>query len=143
MGGKESQVSGKIRKDFYDLSLYIDNSTQNMIWRITMKDKSQIQVEVKDMPELHVVYIRHTGPYQGDSGLFEDLFSRLMRRAGPRSLLRFPETMMSSVLSLLDQSSSYTQTCVSLKSGVSFKRHRVRILCSGVLMVGQCQLYRL
>ena len=116
--GKESQAHGKIRKDFYDLSLYIDNRNQNMIWRIKMKDKSQIQVEVKDMPELHVAYIRHTGPYQGDSGLFEDLFNRLMRWAGPRGLLRFPETMMLSVYHddphITDDDKLRTSVCITV-----------------------------
>ena len=62
-----------------------------------MKDGNPIQVEVKDMPDLHVAYVRHTGPYQGNSELFGDLFGRLMTWAAPRGLLRFPETMVLAV----------------------------------------------
>jgi len=42
------------------------------------------------LPELHVAYIRHVGRYDriGES------FGRLMQWAGPRGLLRFPETQM-------------------------------------------------
>ena len=34
-------------------------------------------VEVKDIQEMHTVYIRHTGPYQQDADLFERLFNKL------------------------------------------------------------------
>ncbi len=45
-------------------------------------------VEVRDVSERHVAYLRHVGPYDeiGRS------FARLMHWAGPRRLLRFPET---------------------------------------------------
>lgn len=55
------------------------------------------QVQVKAMPEFHVAYIRHIGPYQGDNALFDNLFGRLMTWAGPRGLLRFPETKILAV----------------------------------------------
>jgi AraC family transcriptional regulator len=45
-------------------------------------------IEVKDLPELHVAYVRHIGPYNRVG----EAFGRLMRWAGPRGLLRFPET---------------------------------------------------
>lgn len=94
---KERQTVGKIRKDFDIPSYYIDGETQNQIWRIKMKDKDHMQVEVRDMPELHVAYVRHIGPYKGESELFEKLFEKLMKWAGPRGLLRFPETKVLTV----------------------------------------------
>ena len=59
-----------------------------------MKDSSLINIEVKDMPELHVAYVRQAGPYQGDEEFFRRLWEKLMTWAGPRGLLRFPETTM-------------------------------------------------
>ena len=59
-----------------------------------MKDKNQVKIEVKDMPDFQVAYVRHIGPYQGDSTLFQGLFEKLMKWAGPRGLLHFPETTM-------------------------------------------------
>jgi len=50
----------------------------------------EFSVEVKTMPEFHVAYIRHVGRYN----LIGNAFERLMRWAGPRGLLRFPETSM-------------------------------------------------
>ena len=59
--------------------------------------RMQTSAEVKDMPELTVAYIRHIGPYMGDQELFGKLFNKLMAWAGPRSLLRFPETRMMTI----------------------------------------------
>jgi AraC family transcriptional regulator len=95
--GKNSQQLGKIRQDFDVSSYYIDDETKNLKWRIIMKDNKHINVEVKDMPELTVAYIRHIGPYKGNSALFENLFGKLMKWAGPRGLLRFPETQVMAI----------------------------------------------
>lgn len=51
-------------------------------------DKSKFKVEVREAPEMTVAYVRHVGPFQGMAQAFE----KLMRWAGPRGLLRFPET---------------------------------------------------
>ncbi len=50
-------------------------------------------VEVKTMPEFHVAYVRHMGPYDQ----MGHAFGRLMRWAGPRGLLQFPGTAMLAV----------------------------------------------
>lgn len=43
-------------------------------------------VNVVKRDAITVAYVRHTGPYAGDSELFERLFGRLMAWAGPRGL---------------------------------------------------------
>lgn len=43
-------------------------------------------VEVVKRDAIPVAYVRHTGPYAGDSQLFERLFGQLMAWAGPRGL---------------------------------------------------------
>ncbi len=48
-------------------------------------------VEVKSIPAFTVAYIRHIGPYKGNSKLFEDLLSKLFTWAGPRELLQKPD----------------------------------------------------
>jgi AraC family transcriptional regulator len=45
-------------------------------------------IEVKELPGLYVAYIRHIGPYNR----IGEAFGKLMKWAGPRGLLRFPET---------------------------------------------------
>jgi len=94
---KTNQTIGKIGKDFEVSALYIDGDTKKPTWRVQMKDKRQVRVQVKEMPEFNVAYVRHIGPYKGDAKLFEALFNKLMTWAGPRDLLRFPETKILAV----------------------------------------------
>jgi len=56
--------------------------------RRSFMDKSKFKVEVREVPELTVAYVRHVGPFQEVGRAFE----KLMRWAGPRGLLRFPVT---------------------------------------------------
>lgn len=116
--GKDRQPIGKIRKEIIQFSSYIDDITNNLNWRIKMKNKKSIHVEVKEMPAYHVAYVRHIGPYKGDSNLFENLFNRLMRWAGPRNLLRFPETKVMSVYhdnpEITDENKLRTSVCITV-----------------------------
>jgi len=91
--GNNSHILGKIEKAHQSFLLYTDTTTRNLVWRTKVKNTSLIHVEVKDMPDLHVAYVRHTGPYQGEEALFQRLFEKLMMWAGPRELLQ-PETQM-------------------------------------------------
>jgi len=72
------------------------SSFRNQNWRIQMKETKELNytVEVRDIKEMDVAYVRHTGPYAGDEELFGRLFGQLMRWAGPRNLLNFPDTEM-------------------------------------------------
>lgn len=94
-----SQTVSNIRKAFEVSSMYIDPETNNPTWRIQMKETTSMQanVEVKEIPEMHVAYVRHIGPYQGDEALFERLFTKLFTWAGPRGLIQFPETKVISL----------------------------------------------
>jgi AraC family transcriptional regulator len=115
---KDGKAISKIRQDIEVASQYIEDTTQNRIWRITMVKKPDFQVEVKDMPELYVAYVRHIGPYKGDSELFEGLFNRLMSWAGPRDLLRFPETQVLAVYhddpKVTDEEKLKTSACITV-----------------------------
>ncbi len=58
-------------------------------WKVhmqTLQKNLDYTVTVKDIPDKTVAYIRHTGPYAGDELLFERLFGKLMKWAGPRDL---------------------------------------------------------
>jgi AraC family transcriptional regulator len=63
------------------------------LWRKTKPRRIEMneleyKVEVKEMPDLHVAYIRHIGPYNRVG----EAMQRLFKWAEPRGLLRFPET---------------------------------------------------
>ncbi len=87
-----------------------------------MKDLNNVkidaQVEVKDLPELDVAYVRHIGPYKGDNQLFDDLFTKLMTWAGPRGLLSSPDTKVLSVYhdnpEITDEDKLRVSACISV-----------------------------
>jgi len=115
---KDSQLSGNIRQDF-DVYPYYTQGTVKQIWRVALKNKEiKAEVEVKDMPELHVVYVRHIGPYKGDQELFGRLFGQLMAWAGPRGLLQFPKTKVLAVYhdnpDITDESRLRTDACITV-----------------------------
>ncbi len=43
-------------------------------------------IEVRELPAKQLAYVRHVGPYAGDSALFERLFAKVFAWAGPRGL---------------------------------------------------------
>jgi AraC family transcriptional regulator len=115
---KKGKTIGKNRQDILEFSFYIDAQTQNPTWRIQMKAKPAMKVEVKEMPAFTVAYVRHIGPYKGDSALFDGLFNKLMTWAGPRGLLRFPDTKVLSVYhddpKITDETKLRTSACITI-----------------------------
>lgn len=95
---KESQMIGNYSKplsnygknEFRSFDYFWDEVNHKSIWRLKMgvnSSKNTNFVEVKELADMHLVYVRNIGPYQGDSQLFENLFGKLCRWAGPRGLL--------------------------------------------------------
>jgi AraC family transcriptional regulator len=102
-GGYENSKLGKTLgnagKAYEVSSSYPDRNTGNLRWRIEMSSEEtgnaiEADVEVREIEEMHVAYVRHVGPYAGDAELFGRLWGRLMQWAGPRGLMRPPETRM-------------------------------------------------
>ena len=83
---KNCKVESNKGKEKISSSHYIDSRTSILKGRLEMK------VEVKEMPEMNVAYVRHIGPYKGDARLFQKLSDKLFKWAGPRNLVNFPET---------------------------------------------------
>jgi AraC family transcriptional regulator len=99
-GGSKSKIGepvGKIGKDGRPAGGYSGFQDQPPNRRHAMQPGPNIAVEVKDMPELTLAYVRHIGAYQGNPALFGNLIARLMMWAGPRDLCRFPETKVIAV----------------------------------------------
>lgn len=85
---KQSQKDSKMPQEDLKSSMYFCFQSQTIKWKTKMKlNKS---VEVKELPKRTVAYIRHTGPYKGDSQLFENLWNQLFAWAGPRNLIGGP-----------------------------------------------------
>lgn len=51
------------------------------------------KIEVKEMPAMQMVYVRHTGHYN----LIGQSYEKLFKWAGPRGLLNFPETKTATI----------------------------------------------
>lgn len=83
---KTQSKNGKIRLTFNQYLSSIESLTN---W-IKMKAKS---IEVKSVPETQLLYLRH----EGDFGEIGQSYEKLLYWAGPRGLLNFPETKMTSV----------------------------------------------
>ena len=132
---KICKTNSNFWKDFDISSYYIDSVTNNLIWRIQMQDKKCIQVEVKNMPEFHVAYVRHIGPYKGDNELFENLFIKLMNWADPRGLLRFPETTVMSVYhddpKITEEDKLRTSACATVPEGTPVEGEIGKMKISG------------
>lgn len=84
-----SQIESNKEQVQAEISSYFCHRTKTIKWRTNMElNKS---VEVKELPEMTVAYIRHIGPYKGDEKLFERLWNQLFTWAGPRGLLQNPD----------------------------------------------------
>lgn len=81
---KNGQPARKINQTGPDLSGEICSDHFNHLNLIIMDTK----IEIKEMPEIKVVYCRHTGPFNQIGKAYE----KLMKWAGPRGLLNFPAT---------------------------------------------------
>lgn len=83
---KIHQTDSKNRKaNGFTSSYFCDE--QKFERRNSMSTKP-ISEGIKEMPELNVAYIRHIGSYK----TLDDVFDKLFKWAGPRGLIRFPET---------------------------------------------------
>lgn len=119
---KESQAASNPRQDFEVSPFYTEGANKGITkleWRVTMKETNlKANVEVKEMPEMHIAYLRHIGPYKGDQALFGRLFNKLMTWAGPRGLLTSPETKVLTIYhdnpEITDESRLRTDACITV-----------------------------
>jgi len=113
-----SQTISKEREAEILSSEYVNSINHKQIWRIKMIDQKELKVEVKDLKDQTVAYVRHIGPYKGDANLFEGLINKLMTWAGPRGLINFPETQMMNVYhdnpEFTDENKLRTSVCISV-----------------------------
>ena len=56
-------------------------------WTIRCGSLPNTVVEIVDMPDIEVAYVRHTGRYQGAAEVFAEIFGKLMKWAAPRGLV--------------------------------------------------------
>ena len=84
-----SQMNSKKNKARQKTETYFCPNSNKIKWRTEMKLSKS--VEVRQIPQMTVAYLRHTGPYKGDESLFEKLWNQLFTWAGPRGLIGGPD----------------------------------------------------
>ncbi|MBM2815260.1 MAG: transcriptional regulator, AraC family [Ignavibacteria bacterium] len=94
--GKENSKNDECSaQKSYNIARVINAVSTKQIWSLKMENNSlAVKVEVRYVEAMKVAYVRHIGPYKGDEKLFEGLFGKLFGWAGPRGMIRFPETKM-------------------------------------------------
>jgi len=92
---KQSKEEGKHGKDFEGDFRHLV-STHERERRQKMTDKLEITIEVRQATARTLAYVRHIGPYAGNSALFEGLFGKIFAWAGPRGLMG-PDTEVISI----------------------------------------------
>ena len=118
IGSKQGQRLRNTGKASITSNVYIEYINNTQIWRYELMKNMNRVVEVKELPEITLAYVRYVGPYKGDSQLFERLFNKLFQWAGPRNLLRFPETKTIIIYhdnpDITDESKLRVSVCVSV-----------------------------
>ncbi|WP_438449182.1 AraC family transcriptional regulator [Gorillibacterium sp. sgz5001074] len=84
-------------QSFPAAKVYIEYAGHIQRWKVEMEMEQTRVVEVKEIPAWTVAYVRYVGPYAGDGELFQRLNDKLMRWAGARGLVRFPESRLLNV----------------------------------------------
>jgi AraC family transcriptional regulator len=111
-----SQLNGNHRQEKVDPVMYFCSVSNTIKWKTTMELNRS--VEVKDLPKMTVAYIRHIGPYKGDEKLFEKLWNRLFRWAGPRRLIGGPDFRSLIIYhddpNVTDQAKLRTSVCITV-----------------------------
>jgi len=135
MKSKMGKPLSNMSKDTNPSKWYIEHVNGNQLWRIKMSEKKEIRVEVKKIDEMNVAYVRNIGPYAGDAELFEELFGKLMKWAGPRELLNFPETKMISVYhdnpDITDHDKLRLSACITVPEGTEIDGEVGKMVIAG------------
>ena len=84
---------------------------------INSQNTLNTEVKIKDMPEMFVAYCRHTGPFNQ----IEQAYNKLTAWAGPRGLIRFPETKMLTVFhddpDVTEEEKLIQSACITVEPG--------------------------
>ena len=117
---KQNSKNGKREsngwKDNDGPASYIESISRSR--RHIMPQTKPISVDVSEVPVMHVAYVRHIGPYKGDSALFGRLFNKLFTWAGARNLINMPETKVMAVYhdspEITDENKLRTSVCITI-----------------------------
>ncbi len=131
--GKMQSKNGTEKVSF-EKYFYTINNLKNWL-------EMKTQVEVKEMPELKLAQIRHQGSYSEIGKTFD----KLMKWAGPRGLLNFPETKTAGIYydspRVTDASKLQSSACITIEDNVEVSGEVSKItIPKGKFAVGRFEL---
>jgi AraC family transcriptional regulator len=91
--GKKCKVLSKEGKAPGEVMGYLKGTITPFSRRMPMTSLQPIKSEIREYPERTLAYLRHVGPYAGDSALFERLWGKMQAWAGSQGLIG-PKTEM-------------------------------------------------
>lgn len=123
INSKKIHNDRKIMKEIDTNFDYIDNKMNELL------------VEVKNLPDMNVAYVRNVGPYKGDAKLFERLFSKLFKWAKARDLLDYQTTKVIALyndnLNITDESKLRVTACITIPDNIEVDSYIGQLTIAG------------
>lgn len=98
-------------------------------------NQQNVTVQVEELQEMTVAYVRHVGPYKGNPDLFRNMFEALCTWAGPRGLLSNPDTRFFAVYhddpDITDESKQRLSVCMTAPSDTEVSGEIGKMTVSG------------
>lgn len=116
---KDGNEVSKFWKDASSSSAYIDGS-KNITWKINMLNRNDVTVEIKNINKINIAYIRHIGPFKGETEKWGSLFQKLISWGASRGLINCSDTQYFTVfrdeLEITDFSKFKADVCISVEA---------------------------
>ncbi|EPJ46271.1 MAG: hypothetical protein OFPI_34160 [Osedax symbiont Rs2] len=121
LDSKNRQTLSNSGQDCTISPMYIDQISLQYTWDISMKNINQATVTVKQLEPCTVAYIRHIGPFIGESQTWRRLFDKLTHWVASRGLLKCPGSQFYTVfrdqIEITDFAKFKADVCVSVDAG--------------------------
>ena len=118
---KNRQALSNSGKDYAISPMYIDQINLQYTWNISMLNINHAIVTVKQLQPCTVAYIRHIGPFIGETKTWRRLFDRLTQWVASRGLLKCPGSQFYTVfrdqIEITDFAKFKADVCVSVDAG--------------------------
>lgn len=117
INSKKCKTESKTRKDNL-ISVPYNNAVKDVSCTEGFTADYPFHVEVRDIQEMPVIYIRNIGMFDGYPGSFLSLLNKLLRWAGARGLVRHPDTKILSLYhdnpKVTEESRFRTSICITV-----------------------------
>ncbi|MBN2038791.1 MAG: AraC family transcriptional regulator [Spirochaetes bacterium] len=126
-----SEWRNKKSKIMHTNSKIVKDSTADSDYNKSESEKTddalaELNVEVKDLPDMHVAYVRYIGPYKGDADLFSKLFTKIFNWAFTRDLIDYKNTKVIALYNddpdITDENKLRVEACITFPENTAVDR---------------------